>query len=73
MKIQKKYEMSYLKRAAKAGEKNIILNSRPLQKVHFTMWLVMYQSGELMSLSALTFIPNTVEPTVSEVYIENNS
>lgn len=33
----------------------------------------MYQSGDEGSFKALTLMPNTVEPTVSDVYIENSS
>lgn len=64
--------MIYLKISAIAGKKKIMVNSKPRQKVHFTMCWVMNQRGDVSSFRALTRRPNTVYATVSDVYIENN-
>lgn len=53
--------------------KKIAENSNPLQSVHFNIWFVIIQSGDDVSLRALTEIPKTVDPTVSEVYMVNIS
>lgn len=62
-----------LRMLATAGTKNIIENSKPLQKVQSIIKELMAHSGFWSSLSALVLKPNTLYPTVSDVYLENKS